>query len=96
MVTLDEVRRIARLARIHLDDGELENVRQKFSSILDHFRSLNDVDTTGVEPQFYAAEAMSLRPDEPEAPIAVDALMKNAPESVENGFRIPRVVGGEE
>ncbi len=96
MPTSEDVIRIARLARLRLDPDELNPMQEKFNRIFEAFASLNEVDTHGIEPVFHATEAMALRADVPEAPLAREDLLANAPDSFEGSFRIPRVVGGEE
>lgn len=96
MIPEDEVARIAKLARLKLEGGEIADLQKKFSSILGHFKFLDEADTEGVAPLFHATEAMELRPDTSEAPIPTADLLRNAPESFENAFRLPRVVGAEE
>ena len=92
----DDVLRISKLARIKIPESDLPKVEQKFAAILDHFRFLEEAETDGVEPLFHAAEQMELRPDEPENPLPVEDLLRNAPEQMDSSFKIPRVVGGEE
>jgi aspartyl-tRNA(Asn)/glutamyl-tRNA(Gln) amidotransferase subunit C len=87
---------IARLARIRIREDELPKIQAKFTAVLEAFRALNEVDTNGVEPLFHAVEKMELRPDEPEAPLAPEKLLANAPDAFESSFRLPRVVGGDE
>lgn len=96
MIPEDEVVRVARLARLKLEEREVVELQKKFTAILGHFEFLNEAHTEGVAPQFHATEAMELRPDTTEPAIPTADLLKNAPESFENCFRIPRVVGAEE
>ncbi len=49
-LTHDEVRHIARLARLGLSPDEVERFRDQLSTILDHFQGLNAFDTEGVPP----------------------------------------------
>lgn len=93
MTTQDEVLRIARLARIEIDEKDLEGVRKKFSAVLDYFKILEEADTNGVQPLFHASERMELRPDIAEAPLNRGDILANAPDAFENCFRIPKVVG---
>ena len=93
MTSPDEVRRIARLARIEIPEKDLEAIRKNFSSILDYFKILEEVDTHGIKPLFHAAERMELRADIPEAAIVREDLLRNAPDQSDNCFRIPKVVG---
>ena len=46
----ETVRRIARLARLELDDATLELLRRQLGDILGYVEQLDAVDTTGVEP----------------------------------------------
>ncbi|MEZ4814767.1 MAG: Asp-tRNA(Asn)/Glu-tRNA(Gln) amidotransferase subunit GatC [Bdellovibrionota bacterium] len=84
---------LASLARIALEEGDHEKIEHKVNQVLEAFNQLNQVKTDGIEPFFYASPEMTLREDVPEAPLPVEALMKNAPDSSDNCFRIPKVVG---
>lgn len=96
MATREEVLRIARLARVRIGEDELPKVQAKFTAILDSFQFLSEANTDGVEPQFHAIESLDLRVDEPESALPREELLRNAPDSFEGSFRLPRVVGGEE
>jgi len=50
MLTSDEVKKVASLARLHLTNEELELYRGQLSSILDYVGQLKEVNTDGVEP----------------------------------------------
>ncbi len=84
---------LAKLARIALEATDHEKIKRKVDQVLESFNQLNRVNTEGVEPFFHASPEMDLREDTPEAPLAVEELMKNAPDSSENCFRLPKVVG---
>jgi len=96
MTTREEVLRIARLARLHLKDEEVDNVARKFSAVMDSFNFLQEAKTEGVSPMFHAAEKMELRPDETEPPLDREELLANAPDRLDACFRIPKVVGANE
>jgi aspartyl-tRNA(Asn)/glutamyl-tRNA(Gln) amidotransferase subunit C len=96
MTTREEVLRIAQLARIHLDDSEVEKVATKFTAVMEFFKFLSEAQTEGVVPMFHAAEKMELRADEPEAPLDREELLRNAPDRTDGCFRIPKVLGGHE
>ncbi|MFH1670380.1 MAG: Asp-tRNA(Asn)/Glu-tRNA(Gln) amidotransferase subunit GatC [Patescibacteria group bacterium] len=49
-ISPDEVRHIAMLARLHLDDSKVEKFTRELSSILDYVDMLQEVDTKNVEP----------------------------------------------
>src|SRR5688572_10531155 len=49
-LTDDEVKRVANLARLPLDDNEIEVLKPQLSEIIDYVEQLKEVDTTNVEP----------------------------------------------
>jgi aspartyl-tRNA(Asn)/glutamyl-tRNA(Gln) amidotransferase subunit C len=89
-VTLDEVRHVAHLARLDLPDEELERVRRELNRIMDHFAELQELDTDDVDQTSHAIRMTNVyRPDEVSPGIDVDAVVQNAPDSVEGFFRVP-------
>lgn len=96
MIDREEVIKVARLARLHLSHDELTHVQQKLNLVLDYFQSLSALPTESVEPTYQGTSELSLREDVSEAPLDVAALAQNAPEFVENSFKLPRVVGSAE
>lgn len=52
MISKEEVKHIAKLARIELEEKEVENFQKDFSSILDYFELLKKADTSGVKDIF--------------------------------------------
>lgn len=63
-LTDQEVRHIARLARIELVDAQLEHTRQHLNSVLGLIEQLQAIDTTGVEPMAHATDLeLRLRDD---------------------------------
>ena len=89
----DEVRHIARLARIALTDEETERLRGELSSILGHCQALSAIDTSGVAP---TAQSFSLvnveRPDEPQAAAPVSEVLANAPAREGDYIRVRAVL----
>jgi aspartyl-tRNA(Asn)/glutamyl-tRNA(Gln) amidotransferase subunit C len=79
-LSADEVRYIARLANMRLTDQEVEQYRSQLSNILQHFQSLQQVDTTGVEPTGHATDVNTvLREDRVAAPLDREQVLANAP-----------------
>lgn len=65
MISKDDVKKIAGLARIKLSESEEESFQKDLSSILDYVESLSEVDTMMVEPTLNAASASNvIRQDE--------------------------------
>ncbi|MBN8615255.1 MAG: Asp-tRNA(Asn)/Glu-tRNA(Gln) amidotransferase subunit GatC [Deltaproteobacteria bacterium] len=95
-ISLDEVRKVAKLARLSLSEEELERMRGDLDGILDWMTALSKLDTNGVEPTFHAVEmAAALRDD-----VVVDGLRRSealraAARSDQGGFAVPKVKEGE-
>ena len=89
----DTVRRIARLARIRIEDSDVEGLRAELSGILDWFEQLNDVDTEGVDPMTrVAAHTLKKRKDEVRDGEIADDVVKNAPLTEDHYFVVPKVI----
>lgn len=88
------VRRIARLARIRLDDGEAERIGAELSSILGWIEQLNEVDVAGVPPMPGGSHGVTprLRADRVTDGGITEALLANAPEREGAFFTVPKVV----
>jgi aspartyl-tRNA(Asn)/glutamyl-tRNA(Gln) amidotransferase subunit C len=92
-VDKDTVRRVARLARIAVSDGEIEALQSQLNGILGLVEELSEVDVSGVEPMTtVVAATMKMRDDvvtDGGDPAAVTA---NAPATVDDFFQVPKVV----
>jgi aspartyl-tRNA(Asn)/glutamyl-tRNA(Gln) amidotransferase subunit C len=87
------VRKVARLARIHVDEARLEPLAAELSGILTWIEQLNEVDTEGVEP-LASTEAVTLPMREDVVTDGGDpaVVLANAPKSDRNFFVVPKVV----
>jgi len=87
------VRRIAHLARIAVAEEEVEHLRGEINAILAFVEQLDEVDVTGVEPMTSVTPmAMKKRADVvPDGEIAED-IVRNAPQTEDNFFLVPKVV----
>jgi aspartyl-tRNA(Asn)/glutamyl-tRNA(Gln) amidotransferase subunit C len=87
------VRRIARLARIRVDDGEVATLQAELNAILGYVEQLNEVDVAGVAPLSGGAQmAMRLREDAVTDGEMPEAILANAPERIGDFFAVPKVV----
>lgn len=87
------VRRIARLARIKITDGEAQSLQKELSGILDWVKQLDEVDTASVEPMTrVVAQALHQRTDEVTDGEIADVVVANAPVSEDNFYVVPKVV----
>ncbi|MEK9860853.1 MAG: Asp-tRNA(Asn)/Glu-tRNA(Gln) amidotransferase subunit GatC [Alphaproteobacteria bacterium] len=87
------VSRVARLARINIDDDRLEPMAQELSSIMNWIEQLNEVDTDAVEPlASVTGHALPMRDDVVTDGEMADQIVQNAPESMSGFFVVPKVV----
>lgn len=88
------VEEIASLARLELSDDEVERLQSELTAILDHIKSLRQVDTTNVEPMTHAVPLeLRLRPDVAEPSLPVEAALDQAPDPADDSFRVPHIIG---
>lgn len=92
-VDQDTVRRIARLSRIAVAEGDVPRMQDELNAILDFVEQLNEVDLAGVEPMA-AVTPMPLkqRTDEVTDGGNAGAILRNAPVSEDGFFVVPKVV----
>ncbi|MCS6798056.1 MAG: Asp-tRNA(Asn)/Glu-tRNA(Gln) amidotransferase subunit GatC [Myxococcota bacterium] len=94
-ISRDEVRRIAELARLELDEPTLEALRADLARILDYVAELDTVDVSAVEPTFHAPPIDArLRPILPSTPLLREEVLAAAPRHEEGAFAVPRILEG--
>ncbi len=92
-LTTDEVRYIARLARVALSDEEVERLRDELSTILDHFTILDEIDTESVPPTAQSLELHTVeRDDELRPSLPVGEVLQNAPRTEDGYIRVRAVL----
>ena len=92
-IDIDTARRIAKLARIRVDEGELPALAQEFASILGFIEQLNEVDVEGVEPMVSVTPMrLKRRKDGVTDGNRQAQVLANAPDPREGFFAVPKVV----
>jgi aspartyl-tRNA(Asn)/glutamyl-tRNA(Gln) amidotransferase subunit C len=92
-IDADTVRKVARLARIRVEESALEPMAKELSGIMDWIEQLAEVDTDGVEPMTSnVAIKLPLREDVVTDGEKRDAVLANAPKSDKGFFVVPKVV----
>jgi aspartyl-tRNA(Asn)/glutamyl-tRNA(Gln) amidotransferase subunit C len=95
LMSLDSaaIRRIAKLARIRVDDAEVATLQTELNAILGYVEQLNEVDVSGIEPLSGGAQmAMRLREDAVTDGNIAEQVLANAPDRTDNFFAVPKVV----
>ena len=87
------VRKVATLARIRMDDGQLDAYAEKLGNIIKFVEQLDEVNTDGVAPLASPVEKPApLRADKVTDGHCRDKILANAPEALEGFFVVPKVV----
>jgi aspartyl-tRNA(Asn)/glutamyl-tRNA(Gln) amidotransferase subunit C len=94
ILSADDVRYVALLTHLSLTDDEVESLRSQLSTVLDFFQTLQQVDTTGIEPTGSPTEVSSvMRDDEPIPSLTRAATLANAPHTEDDYVRVLPVLG---
>lgn len=89
----DTARKVAKLARIRVEEDALPELARNLSGILSFMEQLNEVDVTGIEPMVSVTPMrLKRRADVVTDGGMQDAVLKNAPEAREGFFAVPKVV----
>lgn len=92
-ITHDEVRYVADLARLDLDEAAVERFAGQIGDILQYIDKLNEVDTQGVDSTSHAIFLTNaFREDERLEPLDTDRALANAPEKENGCFVVPKII----
>ena len=93
-ISRDDVAHVARLARLHIDEAELELFTDQLAAVLDHAADVEALDVATVPPTSHPLPLSNIyRDDVPVPSVDRDEVLSQAP-SVEAGrFRVPPVLG---
>ena len=92
-VSPEQVRHIAKLARIGMSDDELERLVPELNAIIGWVEQLGEVDTDGVEPLATVIEQkLRLRDDAVTDGEIRDEVLANAPDAQHGFFAVPKVI----
>lgn len=97
MIDLEQVRKVANLARLELTAEEEEQFLPQLNSILDYFQQLSELDTENVLPTTRAIDVSNVtRPDQLQRYPERDALLAEAPDQDGDFFKVPQILSTEE
>ena len=92
-ITKEEILHVAKLARLNLSEEETEKLQSDMESIIEFANTLNELDTEGVVPTAHARPmSNAFREDVIKESYDREEMLKNAPESEDGGFAVPKVV----
>lgn len=92
MISTDDVKHVAKLARLELTDDEINKYSKQLGDILKYVEQMNEIDTTGIEPMPHAIPVYNvMREDIVKYEQTKQELMANAPYEEDGFFRVPKI-----
>lgn len=92
-VTIGEVKKIAKLAKLEFKDEEIERFTFQMNEILNYMEQLGEINTDNVEPLYHVIEPGNvLRNDEVKPSYLREEILKNAPVKSDGFVLVPRVI----
>jgi aspartyl-tRNA(Asn)/glutamyl-tRNA(Gln) amidotransferase subunit C len=93
-ISLDEVRHVAKLARLELTADEIVTLQAELSALLDHVDNVRRLDTADVPPTAHPRPLRNvLRPDEVRPSLDRDEVLAAAPAVENSRFLVPSILG---
>ncbi len=88
-----QVRKVAKLARLELNDQEVQEFTGQLGAILDYVHKMDELDTTEVEPLAHCLPLSNrLREDEKRPSLGADKALANAPDRDGDFFKVPKIL----
>lgn len=92
-LSIEQVRHVAKLARLRLSEVLLQQYRIQLSSVLEYVAKLDELNLEGVEPLAHPTELTNrLDEDEVMPSMPLDALLRNAPAVQDRNLAVPKVL----
>ena len=93
-ITLQDVEKVALLARLQLSDAELDTMSEQLAQIVGYVDHLAQVNTDGVEPMAHAIERTNVfRDDRVVESLPREEALAGAPHHDSRGYLVPAVLG---
>ncbi len=93
-ISRDDVQHLAQLSSLQLSDDEADGLRVDLDNIVNYIHQLSELDTTGVEPTYQVTDLQNVWRDDvvDDYGLTGQALVKLAPDAVENQIKVPKVL----
>lgn len=93
MVSHQDVKYVAKLARLKVGPEELDRFAGQLSGILNHIDKISELDLSGVEPTSHVIGLANVfREDEPRPSVEREEALANGPEVERGAFRVPPIL----
>jgi aspartyl-tRNA(Asn)/glutamyl-tRNA(Gln) amidotransferase subunit C len=93
-ITAADVAKVARLARLDIDDAQVEHFTEQLGKVMGHFSDIDALDLTNVEPMTQPYPLVNVMREDVEMPtLDTDEVLAAAPAAEERRFRVPPIIG---
>ncbi len=92
MITREQIIHLAKLARLKLNDEEIEKLREDLSKILNYVEKINELKLEDIEPLINIIEELKTREDEPAKSESNQLIIENFPEKEDNYLKVPKII----
>ena len=92
-ISISEVRHVARLARLELDETEILSLQGELNALIGHFVDIQAIESSGIDPKSHAVTIQNVwSEDVPRPPLTREQALKNAPISRAGMFVVPVII----
>ena len=92
-ISIQEVEKLANLARLFLTDDEKKQLSKELSVILEYMDTLNELNTSNIKPLSHPLDLVNVfREDELGESLSTEDALKNAPDKTDKYFKVPKVI----
>ncbi|MEN9553196.1 MAG: aspartyl/glutamyl-tRNA(Asn/Gln) amidotransferase subunit [Actinomycetota bacterium] len=93
-ITAADVAKVARLARLDIDDAQVEHFTEQLGKVMGHFSDIDALDLSNVEPMTQPYPLVNVMREDVEMPtLDTDEVLAAAPAAEERRFRVPPIIG---
>lgn len=93
-ITAADVAKVARLARLDIDDAQVEHFTEQLGKVMGHFSDIDALDLSSVEPMTQPYPLVNVMREDVEMPtLDTDEVLAAAPAAEERRFRVPPIIG---
>lgn len=93
-ISAADVAKVARLARLDIDEAHIAHFTEQLSKVMDHFKDVDSLDLAEVEPMTQPYPLVNVMRDDTELPcLDTDEVLSVAPAVEDQRFRVPPIIG---
>lgn len=93
-ISAADVAKVARLARLDIDDAQIEHFTEQLGKVMSHFADIDALNLDGVVPMTQPYPLVNVMREDIEMPtLDTDEVLAAAPAAEERRFRVPPIIG---